>query len=129
MDGNHTNDVKNVESTKSEEDDHSKKIAATQTRYRESSAQTSPWQPPYKVMNTAEDGSYPEVLTLAYLSWGAGLPAGMHECKIIERARIRRAWEKRLLPVTDDLGMEKLRDYIMKVEQNEWAFREKVSIP
>lgn len=37
-----------------------------QTIYRESSAQTSPWEPDYKVV----DGSDPEILKLNFLKWG-----------------------------------------------------------
>lgn len=37
-----------------------------QTMYRESSAQTSPWQPDYRVI----DGSDPEILKLDFLKWG-----------------------------------------------------------
>lgn len=46
------------------------KMKATQTLYRESSAQTSPWQPPYKIMQTNEEGQLPELLTLGALAWG-----------------------------------------------------------
>lgn len=42
------------------------KNAKTQTIYRESSAQTSPWQPDYKVMDRGD----PEILKLDFLKWG-----------------------------------------------------------
>lgn len=48
---------------KVKEKTYDKKI---QTMYRESSAQTSPWQPDYKVI----DGSDPEILKLDFLKWG-----------------------------------------------------------
>jgi hypothetical protein len=44
---------------------------ATQSDYRESEAQTDPYTPEYVIT----DGSNPELLTLANLSYGAGLPA------------------------------------------------------
>nr|CAD7453770.1 unnamed protein product [Timema tahoe] len=79
---------------------------ATQTDYRESETQTIPWAPPHV-------GSS-EVLTLAMLSWGHGLPAGVHEVEIIQRARVRRAWE----------GVD-TEDVLHAVERDEWAFRER----
>ncbi|XP_022902075.1 cilia- and flagella-associated protein 91-like [Onthophagus taurus] len=91
-----------------------------QTQYRDSSAQTSPWQPDY---NLAE-GSDPEILKLDFLKWGEGLPAGDHEIKMIERARMKRAWEKRLPPLTNPKNIEKRREIIAAVERDEWAFRE-----
>lgn len=43
-----------------------KKNAKIQTQYRDSSAQTSPWQPDYKVMDCGD----PEILKLDFLKWG-----------------------------------------------------------
>lgn len=40
-----------------------------QTQYRESSAQTSPWQPNHVVV----DGGNPEVLLIDFLKWGKRL--------------------------------------------------------
>lgn len=94
----------------------------TQTQFRDSSAQTHPWQPDYKVI----DGGDPEVLKLDFLKWGCGLPAGMHEIRLIERARMKRAWEKRMPPVLDAESLEKRRKLIDALERNEWAFREQV---
>lgn len=42
------------------------KNAKIQTQYRDSSAQTSPWQPDYKVMDRGD----PEILKLDFLKWG-----------------------------------------------------------
>jgi len=39
-----------------------------------------------------QPGSQPELLTLATLSYGRGLPAGLAEVEMIERARAKRAW-------------------------------------
>ncbi|KAI4469663.1 hypothetical protein MML48_1g18959 [Holotrichia oblita] len=91
-----------------------------QTMYRESSAQTSPWQPDYKVI----DGSDPEILKLDFLKWGAGLPIGIREVKLIERARMKRQWEKALPPAADAKSLTKRRNIIDAMEREEWAFRE-----
>ncbi|KAK4873312.1 hypothetical protein RN001_015341 [Aquatica leii] len=92
-----------------------------QTQYRESSAQTIPWEPEnYVIM----DDSDPELLMLDFLKWGSGLPCGMHETKLIERARMKRAWEKSLPPITDAKTLEYRRLYLDAVARDEWAFRE-----
>lgn len=44
----------------------------TETMYRESDAQTEPWEPPYVVVGKGD----PEILKLEFLKWGSGLPAG-----------------------------------------------------
>ncbi|XP_030750097.1 cilia- and flagella-associated protein 91-like [Sitophilus oryzae] len=93
-----------------------------QTMYRESEAQTQPWEPPYKVIGEGD----PEILKLDFLKWGSGLPSGMHEIWLIERARMKRAWEKTVQPgINDENSLQKFRDYIEALERDEWAFREK----
>lgn len=57
-------------------------------RHRDSEAQTDPYTPEYVV----RPGSQTELLTLATLSYGRGLPAGLAEVEMIERARAKRAW-------------------------------------
>ncbi|XP_069677545.1 cilia- and flagella-associated protein 91-like isoform X2 [Periplaneta americana] len=94
---------------------------STQTDYRESESQTSPWAPPM----FTHCASTPEVLTLANLSWGHGLPAGMHEVEIIERARMKRAWEEVMPTAADRKSIEKMRRIIDAMEREEWLFREK----
>ncbi|XP_043477871.1 cilia- and flagella-associated protein 91-like [Leptopilina heterotoma] len=92
----------------------------TQTDYRESECQTSPWEPPYKIL----PGHNPEVLNLSHLTWKNGLPVGMHEIENINRMRKRRAWEK-ILPPMDSESNVKLRTKIVAaLEADEWAFRE-----
>lgn len=51
----------------------------------------------------------------------------MHEVRLIERARMKRAWEKALPPITDEASLEKRRRLIAAIERDEWAFREQVS--
>ncbi|XP_044747701.1 cilia- and flagella-associated protein 91-like isoform X2 [Coccinella septempunctata] len=94
-----------------------------QTDYRESEMQTSPWQPDYRVFSN--DGSTsPQLLKLDFLKWGSGLPAGKNEVVLVERARMKRAWEKYLPPPTDEATLAKRRDIIEAMERDEWAFRE-----
>ncbi|XP_012251264.2 cilia- and flagella-associated protein 91-like [Athalia rosae] len=92
----------------------------TQTDYRESEAQTSPWTPPCRV----QPGESPEVLTIAHMTWGYGLPAGMHEVEIINRMRMKRAWEAILPPMNCEANIKKRTAIIEALEINDWAFRE-----
>ncbi|XP_046737858.1 cilia- and flagella-associated protein 91-like [Diprion similis] len=92
----------------------------TQTDYRESEAQTSPWTPPYKV----RPDESPEVLTIAHLTWDHGLPAGMHEVEIINRMRMKRAWEAILPPMDNEINIKTRKTIIEAMEIDDWAFRE-----
>ncbi|KAG5282980.1 hypothetical protein AALO_G00036930 [Alosa alosa] len=66
----------------------------------------------------------PELLTLATLTWGRGLPAGLAEVEMIERARVKRAWEATLPPLHDLAQLDKRRRMMEEMERKEWAFRE-----
>ncbi|XP_005502677.3 cilia- and flagella-associated protein 91 isoform X2 [Columba livia] len=92
----------------------------TQTDYRDGEAQTDPYSPEYVVRG----GSVPELLTLATLTWGRGLPAGLAEVEMIERAREKRAWEATLPPMVTALQIAKRRKMMDAMERKEWAFRE-----
>ncbi|KAM7132036.1 cilia- and flagella-associated protein 91 isoform 1-T1 [Molossus nigricans] len=98
----------------------SKYTVGTQTDYRDSEVQTDPYSPEYVVCQD----SVPELLTLATLTWGRGLPAGQAEVEMIERAREKRAWEATLPPLSDTSQFEKRRRMMNAVERKEWAFRE-----
>ncbi|OWF41651.1 cilia- and flagella-associated protein 91-like isoform X2 [Mizuhopecten yessoensis] len=91
-----------------------------QTDYRDSEAQTDPYTPEYVV----RPGSAPELLTLATLSFGRGLPAGLAEVEMIERARAKRAWEATLPPLNDVSQLDKRRRMMDEMERKEWALRE-----
>ncbi|KAL5020064.1 hypothetical protein ScPMuIL_002956 [Solemya velum] len=91
-----------------------------QTDYRDSEAQTDPYTPEYVV----RPGSAPELLTLATLSYGRGLPAGLAEVEMIERARAKRAWEAQLPPLNDVSQLEKRQKMMDEMECKEWALRE-----
>ncbi|KAM4684261.1 LOW QUALITY PROTEIN: cilia- and flagella-associated protein 91 [Amazona ochrocephala] len=92
----------------------------TQTDYRDGEAQTDPYSPEYVVRS----GSVPELLTLATLTWGRGLPAGLAEVEMIERAREKRAWEATLPAMDSASNAEKRRKMMEDMERKEWAFRE-----
>ncbi|KAJ3030495.1 UNVERIFIED_CONTAM: Cilia- and flagella-associated protein 91 [Siphonaria sp. JEL0065] len=92
-----------------------------QTVYRESEAQTDPYSPEY----TLKPGQMPpELLALATLSYGMGLPVGMVELEMIERARIKRAWEAMLPQVVDKETFERRLKMMEEMELKEWQERE-----
>ncbi|XP_077864183.1 cilia- and flagella-associated protein 91-like [Saccoglossus kowalevskii] len=91
-----------------------------QTDYRDSEAQTDPYTPEYVV----RPGSQPELLTLATLSHGHGLPAGLAEVEMIERARAKRAWEATLPALSDTNQLDKRRKMMDEMERKEWELRE-----
>ncbi|XP_047130321.1 cilia- and flagella-associated protein 91 isoform X1 [Hydra vulgaris] len=93
---------------------------AIQTDYRESDTQTDPYSPEYVI----RPGSHPELLTLATLCYEHGLPAGLAEVEIIERARAKRAWESTLPPLSNTEMYEERRKMMADHEAKEWAFRE-----
>ncbi|VDP87361.1 unnamed protein product [Echinostoma caproni] len=98
---------------------------AVQTDYRDSEAQTDPYTPPY-VVNVGET---PEVLTLATLGYGRGLPAGLHDVEMIERARERRQIEMNLEPYSaianDPKKVARRRKILQDMELREWHYRER----
>ncbi|XP_054407412.1 cilia- and flagella-associated protein 91 isoform X1 [Pongo abelii] len=98
----------------------SKSTVGTQTDYRDADVQTDPYSPEYVVCQD----SIPELLTLATLTWGRGLPAGQAEVEMIERAREKRAWEATLPALSDTSQFEKRRKMMNEMERKEWAFRE-----
>ncbi|XP_068038057.1 cilia- and flagella-associated protein 91 isoform X2 [Anomalospiza imberbis] len=92
----------------------------TQTDYRDGEAQTDPYSPEYIVRS----GSVPEILTLATLIWGRGLPAGQAEMEIIDRIREKRAWEAALPPMDSPSNIAKRLKMMEAMERKEWAYRE-----
>lgn len=91
-----------------------------QTDYRDSETQTDPYSPEYVV----KPGSQPELLTLATLCYGKGLPAGLSQVEMIERARAKRAWESTLPDLNDLSQAEKRRCLMEEQERLEWSYRE-----
>ncbi|NXQ20020.1 CFA91 protein, partial [Peucedramus taeniatus] len=92
----------------------------TQTDYRDGEAQTHPYSPEYVVRG----GSVPEILTLAILTWGQGLPAGQAEMEIIDRIREKHAWEAALPPMDSPSNIAKRLKMMEAMERKEWAYRE-----
>jgi len=99
------------------------KTVGTQSEFRESETQTDPFTPDYAV----RPGSAPELVTLATLTWGAGLPAGLAEVEMIERARSKRAFEEALPAIDpeDPSSFEVRRKMLSEQELKEWVAREK----
>lgn len=93
---------------------------ACQTVFRDGETQTDPYTPEYVV----RPGEQPEVLTLATLSWKRGLPAGLAEVEMIERARFKRQWEASLPPLNDVSQLERRQRMMEEMERYEWAQRE-----
>uniref|UniRef100_A0A3Q3XD69 Cilia- and flagella-associated protein 91 n=1 Tax=Mola mola TaxID=94237 RepID=A0A3Q3XD69_MOLML len=92
-----------------------------QTDYRESEAQTDPYRPEYVL----RPGTTPsELLQLATLTWGCGLPAGLEEVEMIQRARAKRAWEATIPPPDDFSQLHRRRQMMEELELQEWVFRE-----
>ncbi|CAH2987657.1 unnamed protein product [Chilo suppressalis] len=102
---------------------------ATQSLFRESSAQTTPWQPDAK----PADGcvNTPEVLYLDQMQWGPGspyrlgdLPADFHTTEIINKMRHARAWNQIAEKDQFPRHMMKRNAIISDVETKDWIFRE-----
>lgn len=53
-----------------------------------------------------------------------GLPAGLAEVEMIERMRLKKAWEATLPPLNDLSQLQKRRRMMDEMERKEWAFRE-----
>ncbi|KAJ3188296.1 Cilia- and flagella-associated protein 91 [Gaertneriomyces sp. JEL0708] len=100
------------------------KTVAIQTMYRESEAQTDPYSPEYTIAAHLSAENPPELLAIATLTWGAGLPVGLAEVEMIERARAKRAWEATLPKVVDQESFERRLQMMEQMELQEWRDRE-----
>lgn len=96
------------------------KTVEIQTDYRESGTQTDPFTPDYVI----ERGQTPEVLTIAHLNYGRGLPASMAEMELIEQMREKRAFENALPPTSDEACFTLRRKLMEEQEFREWGKRE-----
>ena len=97
------------------------KTVGVQTDYRDGEAQTEPYTPEY----VFKPGTQPELLTLISLAHGRGLPVGLAEIEMIERARAKRAWEATLPPISDPSQWDRRLKMMTEMERKEWLFREK----
>ncbi|EKX55082.1 hypothetical protein GUITHDRAFT_160607 [Guillardia theta CCMP2712] len=102
------------------EEEPAVKVASTQTDYRESETQTDPFTPDVAPLDPS--APEPELLQLKDLVWGRGLPAGMAEIEMIERARKRRAFEAALPDIGED--PETWRNMMEMQQMEELARRE-----
>lgn len=103
-----------------------------QSQVRESEAQTLPYSPEYVVVPSENEiKSSMEILSLASLAYKAGLPVGLAEIEMIERARAKRAWEKTLPPASGGKSQAavmnnlKRMQMLQEMELREWADRER----
>jgi hypothetical protein len=69
-----------IQSAKIRVEEPKTKVAEVQTMFRESEAQTNPYTPDYII----DKENVPEVLSIANLRFGKGLPASMAEMDLIE---------------------------------------------
>lgn len=104
-----------------EEVEQGTRTVGIQTMYREGEAQTDPYTPDY-ITNPGQDD--PEILNLAHLTYGKGLPASLHEINMLHRMREKKAFEDSLPPITDEASFEIRKKLLEQRELQEWALRE-----
>ena len=109
----------------------------TQSDYRESEAQTVPYEPDFFVperpstrqaaLNAEHhvDGDAPELLTLRHLRFGDGVPVGDAEATLVQRMRAKRAFEASLPPLSDVARLPLRQRLMEEWEEAEWAERER----
>lgn len=117
-----------------EEKEGASRTIGTQSDYRESEAQTTPWDVPYTISDTPSAKQQylsamhhcqgPELLTLKDLKLGQGLPVGLAEVEEIEKRRVKRAFEAALPPLTDLQQLPRRQQFLEAWEAQEWADKE-----
>eukprot|EP00879_Flechtneria_rotunda_P018415 GHRR01019318.1.p1 GENE.GHRR01019318.1~~GHRR01019318.1.p1 ORF type:complete len:620 (+),score=247.57 GHRR01019318.1:678-2537(+) len=112
------------------------KDVATQSDYRENETQTLPWSPDWvlptdpavlakqAMLSAKFNCPGPEVLQLADLKFGDGLPGGLQEVRRLEKLRAKRAFEALLPPIDDAARMPERQAMIEAWEASEWQERE-----
>jgi hypothetical protein len=98
------------------------KTVEIQTDYRESETQTNPYTPDYIINPNAPE---PEVLSIANMGFGKGLPASLADVEEIDRLRAKRAFEASLPPLTDAASFEIRKQMMEAHELQEFEHREK----
>jgi hypothetical protein len=73
---------------------------------------------------TAEGQPDPEILSIAHLTYGNGLPASLDEINLIHRMREKAAFEKSLPAMTDAANFELRKKLLEEREMKEWMARE-----
>uniref|UniRef100_A0A182PAM4 Cilia- and flagella-associated protein 91 n=1 Tax=Anopheles epiroticus TaxID=199890 RepID=A0A182PAM4_9DIPT len=95
---------------------------ASQTMYRESSAQTQPWMPTAVLKENAMPGA--EIVYVAEMLQHTRFP-GVNEVEIVERARRKRTWEY-ALGSCDSLDEWRQQKLVLQIfEWEEWVARER----
>ncbi|GFV25614.1 hypothetical protein TNCV_4017481 [Trichonephila clavipes] len=93
---------------------------ATQTDYRESEAQTDPWDPPIKVSKVHKE---PEILSFTNFSFGKGLPACKLELNYILETRKNRDSKEALGPINTDESLIRKKQVINDQIRSDWNYR------
>ena len=109
-----------IESAKPPMEEPRTKTVDVQTVFRESEAQTNPYTPDYIISKE----NVPEVLSIANLQFGKGLPASMEEMELIAQMREKRAFENALPPTSDEASFLLRRQLMEQLEVREWNKRE-----
>ncbi|GBM96638.1 Cilia- and flagella-associated protein 91 [Araneus ventricosus] len=93
---------------------------STQTDYRESEAQTDPWDPPFKVTKVLKE---PEVLSIRNFSLGSGLPAGLLEVNYISELRKNGKLKAEVESSENDETFERKKQIICDQVRNDWNYK------
>lgn len=109
-----------IDSAKEPQEEPKTKTVEVQTVFRESGAQTVPYSPQYEQSQFA---AVPEVLQIANLKFGEGLPATMTEMDLIEQMREKRAFDYALPPTSDEASFNLRRKLTVEQERREWDKR------
>lgn len=117
-----------------EEEESGLRTIATQSDYRESEAQTTPWDVDYvlpdqptakqQYLSARHHCQGPELLALRDLKLGNGLPVGLSEVEEIEKRRVKRAFDAALPPLDDLQRLPQRQQLLEAWEAQEWADRE-----
>lgn len=94
----------------------------TQTIIRDSEAQTDPYTPDHYIPAGADPE--PEILELAHLKFGQGLPITQQEVMMIERARFKKQFLAALPPITDEASFNLRKRMMEEQELREFKYRE-----
>lgn len=142
-----------VSTTVNSDDQPTHVTVGVQTDYRESEAQTDPYSPDYVVqpgatpsellhlaaltwgrsihtsqgLIGANHSGFPLLIPITFIICGpigSGLPVGLREIEMIQRAHAKQAWKATLPPLDDLNQLDKRRKMMEEMEVQEWAFRE-----
>lgn len=110
------------------------KTIGTQSDYRENEAQTTPWDPDFRLpsdpnlkqryLSAKHNCEGPELLTLKDMKFADGLPPGLQEVRRVEKMRAKREFEASLPPINDLEQLPLRQKMIEEWETKEWAERE-----